>query len=100
MARSKVINEVPFDLLCKRCQRGPKGHTLTLKIKPQAAREILVLAGDELCLSVRALAVDNAANERVLDILAEIFNVPKSTLEIISGHKSRLKKILLTKFEF
>ncbi len=40
-------------------------------------------------------AVDGRANKRVLEILAEHFNIPKSRITIVKGTKSRNKIVQL-----
>jgi len=44
-------------------------------------------------LWVRAVPEDGKANERVIELLADFFNVPKSMIFIISGQTSRNKKL-------
>jgi uncharacterized protein YggU (UPF0235/DUF167 family) len=39
--------------------------------------------------------VDGAANKMCIQYLAKFLKVPKSTIEIISGHSSRTKRLLL-----
>ena len=40
---------------------------------------------------VKAPPVDGKANERIRELLAEHFNLPKSHIEISSGHKGKRK---------
>jgi uncharacterized protein (TIGR00251 family) len=51
--------------------------------------------GDCLKLKVTAPPVDGAANKMCIKFLAKRLSVSPSSLEIISGHGSRTKKILL-----
>jgi uncharacterized protein (TIGR00251 family) len=48
-----------------------------------------------LKIKLTAPPVDNAANKMCLKFLAESLKVSKSSLEIIAGHTSRHKQILL-----
>lgn len=48
-----------------------------------------------LNLKVRANPNENAANEAIIAMMAKTFGVAKSKLEITSGHKSRVKIILV-----
>ena len=56
---------------------------------------IVGLQGDSLKLKVTAPPVDGAANKMCVKFLAKRLLVSPSSLEIISGHASRTKKILL-----
>jgi uncharacterized protein len=51
--------------------------------------------GDALKIKVTAPPVDDAANKMCVQYLAKWFKVPKSSIEIISGHTSRTKRLLL-----
>lgn len=48
-----------------------------------------------LNLKVRANPNENAANEAIIILLAKTLGIAKSNLEITSGHKSRVKIILV-----
>lgn len=72
------------------------GTYLDVFVQPRAARSgIAGVHGRALKLKVRAPAQDDKANRAVLELLAEILGVPVRNLEIVSGHKSRSKRILL-----
>ncbi len=57
------------------------------------AKEALVTKTGETSLEVRVdeKAVGGRANKRLLEILAEHFNVPKSSITIVRGTRSRDK---------
>lgn len=57
------------------------------------ARENTVKKIDEtsFAISVKARPIDGKANEAVIAGLAEYFDVPKSRVEIISGHSTSRK---------
>ena len=46
-------------------------------------------------LVVRLAAVENAANEALIEFLSEITNVPPRAVRILSGTKSRQKRIAI-----
>lgn len=52
-----------------------------------------------LKLKVRARAQDGAANEAVIKLLAELLNLPKSSITLTAGSTARLKTIRLPKSE-
>ena len=49
-----------------------------------------------LKIKVNALPVDGKANKMVLMLIQRIFGIKKPQLKLISGEKSRYKKILIT----
>jgi len=63
--------------------------TLELKVIPNAHRN--ELKGNRLYLS--APAVDNKANEALVEVLAEHYNVKKNQVKIVKGHSSRQKVV-------
>jgi len=51
--------------------------------------------GDALKIKLTAPPVDDAANKMCVQYLAKCLKIPKSSIEIISGHTSRTKQLLL-----
>ena len=65
-------------------------------MQPRSAKNTIVgLHDDALKLKLTAAPVDNAANKMCVKFLAKTLGVSKSQVEIISGHTSRTKQILL-----
>lgn len=67
---------------------------IDVRVKPGSKKGPLVqpsLTGD-LLVYVREPAVDGKANRAVTQLLAEYFEVPKSSVQIISGLTSRTKR--------
>ncbi len=94
---AKIIpNEVPKEILKTFFRVEKQGLGLVLKVKPNSSREKLYLSNTgELVLNVRDAALEGAANLRVVEILSYILSIPKSKIEIVAGHASRTKRILL-----
>lgn len=70
-----------------------------VKLQPRAcANEICAPLGDHLKIKVTAPPVDAAANEALVKFLAEILDCARSRIELIRGHKSRCKMLLLHGF--
>jgi len=66
----------------------------TVRVKPGSRRGPLVEASaDEIVVHVRERAVDGAANEGVVRVLAEHFGVARSRVTILRGHASRVKRV-------
>lgn len=67
---------------------------MTVRVKPGSRKGPLVETSDDgLIVYVRERAVDGAANTGVIAALADHFGVPKSRIEIVRGHTSRIKHV-------
>jgi len=65
-----------------------------LNVKPRSAKEQFGLdSHGELKLQVHAPAADAKANEACIDFLARLLRIPRSSIEIVMGDKSRRKLI-------
>lgn len=74
----------------------PDGVQLAVKLQPRASKnEIGEALGAELRIKVTAPPVDAAANEALIRLLAETLDYPRGKVELIRGHTSRHKTILL-----
>jgi hypothetical protein len=72
------------------------GIRLLIHVQPRASRtELAGLHGDALKIRLAAPPVDGAANDVLLRFLAEILSVPRSRLDLTSGHTSRRKVVLV-----
>ncbi len=78
----------------QRNKPGAVSATLTLRIQPRASRnEAVRMEGGGIKIRLNAPPVDGAANEALIKFLADLMNVPKSQVEIVSGHASKNKII-------
>lgn len=69
---------------------------LDLHVQPGAARsEFAGKHGERLKVRLAARAVDGKANQALIEFLAAHFGVPKSSVRIQSGLKSRRKRVLI-----
>ena len=74
----------------------PEGITFKIFVQPRSAKNTIVgLHDDALKLKLTAAPVDNAANKMCVKYLAKSLKVPMGSIEIVSGHGSRTKSILL-----
>jgi uncharacterized protein (TIGR00251 family) len=74
----------------------PEGIIFKIFVQPRSSKTMIVgLHGDTLKLKLTAPPVDNAANKMCIKFLAKQLGVSNSQIEIISGHTSRTKKLLL-----
>ncbi len=68
--------------------------TLSIRIQPRASRnEIVQREGGGLKIRITAPPVDGAANEALIRFLADTLSVPRSQVELVSGHTSRDKVV-------
>ncbi len=67
---------------------------LLVRVQPRASKdEIAGEMGGELKVRLRAPAVEDRANEALVEFLAELLKTSRSAVSILSGERSRLKRI-------
>lgn len=67
---------------------------LELHLQPGARRtEVAGLHGGRLKIRLKARAVEGAANQALLDFLAEVLQAKKKDIKIESGETSRRKRV-------
>lgn len=76
------------------------GVTLAVRAQPGAKKTAIVgIYGEgdaaQLKIAVQAPPVEGRANEALIAFLAETFNLPKKSVELLSGELSRSKVFLL-----
>lgn len=65
---------------------------VTVLAKPNSRKEsIEVLPDGSLAIKVNAVPEDGEANLRIIEMLSEHFKIPKSRIDILSGHKGKKK---------
>ena len=63
-------------------------------VKPGSSQEKIVTTGEnELTVYLRAKPHDGEANTALIKLLSKHFNVPKTTINIVRGSKSKIKTI-------
>ena len=81
--------------------QNTEGLLLRIRATPNASKDEILgtqIRDDGLCylsLKVHAAPAENDANIAIIALLAKAFGIAKSHLEIVSGHKSRVKIILV-----
>ena len=71
-----------------------QGAQFALRVQPRSSRNAIAgVVGDAVKLSITAPPVDGKANQAVIEFLAELFRVPKSSIAIVSGETGRNKVI-------
>ena len=67
---------------------------VSVKVLPRSSiNQIVGFEGDILKVKVKSAPVDGLANRDLILLLSKCVKVAKEKIEIISGHRSRLKKI-------
>lgn len=71
-------------------------RTVTVKVKPNARKNCISEQDGILTVSVTAPATDGRANDRLIELLAVHFDLPKSRLSIKRGAASRNKVVQIS----
>jgi len=65
---------------------------IKIRVQAGAKKELLFKkSSDTYNISVKEKAERNMANKRVIEIIANLFNIPVKNIKIISGHQSPSK---------
>ena len=78
------------------------GIIFNVKLVPNSSFSKIVDYTEEYVrIKISAPPIENKANKELIDFCSKLFDVNKSKLKIVSGDKSKLKKILIqdTSFE-
>ena len=66
----------------------------SVRVQPRASKdEIVGEMGGALKVRLRAAAVEDRANKALVEFLAQLLKTPKSAVRILSGDRSRTKRI-------
>lgn len=66
----------------------------SVRVQPRASKdEIAGEIGGALKVRLQAPAVEGRANEALIEFLAQLLKTPKSAVRILSGDRSRTKRI-------
>jgi uncharacterized protein (TIGR00251 family) len=67
---------------------------ISIKVTPRAAkRRVQIDESNNIKVYVTASPTDGEANKAVCELLAKVLSVPKTSIQIVSGHTSREKKL-------
>jgi uncharacterized protein (TIGR00251 family) len=67
---------------------------LAVRVQPRASKdEVAGEMGGALKVRLRAPAVEDRANEALVEFLAGLLKTPRSAVSILSGERSRVKRI-------
>jgi uncharacterized protein (TIGR00251 family) len=80
-------------------EQGPPddSRTIQVRVAPRSRREsVEPQDAGRVIVRTSAAPVDGAANERVVELLAEHYGVRRRQVEILKGHRSRDKVVRIT----
>ncbi len=67
-----------------------------MRVTPRAGRTAIAgVREDVLLVKLAAAPVDGAANDALIALLSDAFDLPKRNIEIVSGESSRTKRVHL-----
>ena len=66
---------------------------LDIRVQPRASRNAIEVDGERIMVRVTVAPESGKANDAVVGLLAKRLGVPKRSLQIVRGHKSRDKRI-------
>ncbi len=70
------------------------GVIIKIRVQPRASKNQLAgIMDDSLRVRITAPPVDGEANEACVKFLAEVFKVPRQSVQLVSGHTGRNKMI-------
>jgi uncharacterized protein len=75
-------------------QRRDASVTFLVRVQPRASKdEIAGLVEGALKIRLQAPAVEDRANVALCEFLAALLKTPKSAVRILSGERSRIKRV-------
>ena len=89
---AKPVAEVPIPMTRFFETRDDGGVNLRVRVKSRASvSRVLGVRAGELEVAVAAPPVDGAANEELVRVLSEHYDVPKTSIEVLRGQRGRSK---------
>lgn len=74
----------------------PDGIKISVKVQPNASKcEIAGVIDNALKIKLDVPPVEGKANEKCIKFLSKLLGVPKTSISIVSGEKSRTKVLLI-----
>jgi len=82
-------------------KRTKNGIALEIKVEPRSSKKCIAGIMDSHIVKVKLTAppVDDAANEQLIEVIAEELRIKKSQIKIIRGHTSKRKLVEITGLE-
>ncbi|MCC7460016.1 MAG: DUF167 domain-containing protein [Proteobacteria bacterium] len=64
--------------------------SVEVKLKSRT-EEVVQLESGSFLVKTNATPVDGKANQRIIELLSDFMNLPKSSFELVSGHRGKKK---------
>ncbi len=71
------------------------GILISFKISPNASKNEIIKTEDGIKIKITAQPVDGKANKALVEFLSKQFKIPKTSIEIVKGHTSKEKTLLI-----
>ncbi len=71
------------------------GILISFKISPNASKNEIIKSDEGIKIKITAQPIDNKANKALVEYLSKQFKIPKTSLEIVKGHTSKEKTLLI-----
>jgi uncharacterized protein (TIGR00251 family) len=72
----------------------PNGVMINIRVIPRAGRSAIAgTRANALLVRLRAPPIEGAANDELIEVLARTFAVPKRSVIIVAGERSRAKQV-------
>lgn len=72
------------------------GIIFSVKLVPNSSfSKIVDFTDDYVRIKISAPPIENRANKELIEFCSDLFDVNKSKISIISGEKSKIKKVLI-----
>ena len=72
----------------------PESCTINIRVVPRSSKvKIEEFGQDQYKIKLTSPPVDGEANEQLVRVLASKLSIPSNQIEIVSGAKSRLKRV-------
>lgn len=76
---------------------SPGGTIVDIRVIPRAGKSAIAGTRDDAILvRLNAPPVDGAANSELIRLLAAVLDVPRRNVQIVSGERSRGKRVRIT----
>lgn len=73
------------------------GIIFSVKLVPNSSfSKIVDFTDDYVRIKISSPPIENRANKELIEFCSDLFKVNKSKIKIISGEKSKIKKVLIT----
>lgn len=88
------MREIPF-------KRTKNGITIEVKVEPRSSQKGLAGVMDNNVLKVKLTSppVEGAANEQLIEVIAEQLKVKRAQVKVIRGHSSKRKVVEISGVE-